>query len=143
MQDQSAAPQWLLDTHKMIQDAEGFIIVTPEYNSTLPPALTNILDYFPLASYRHKPASIASYSMGAFGGCRASTVARPFLSELGLVTLPSVLTIPNITGAGIEESGEIAGNERVEKNSNKLCKELIWYVETIRAGRERTGGNPN
>ena len=118
------------------------MIVTAEYNSTLPPALTNILDYFPRASYKHKPASIASYSMGPFGGIRAATVARPFLAELGLVTLPSVLTIPNIQGAGIVESGEIAGNDRVERNNEKMCKEIIWYVQTIREGRERTGRYP-
>ena len=84
-QDQSAAPQWMLDTHKIIQvgihlssssssviltcqESDGFLIVTPEYNCSLPPALTNLLDHFPPASFRHKPASIAAYSMGPFGG---------------------------------------------------------------------------
>ena len=43
-------------------------IVTPEYNCSLPPALTNLLDHFPPASFRHKPATIAAYSMGPFGG---------------------------------------------------------------------------
>ena len=43
-------------------------IVTPEYNCSLPPALTNLLDHFPPASFRHKPATIAAYSMGPWGG---------------------------------------------------------------------------
>ena len=30
-----------------------FVIVTAEYNCSLPPALTNLLDYFPPASFRH------------------------------------------------------------------------------------------
>ena len=54
MQDQAAAPQWMLDTHQTIKQADAFVIVTPEYNCALPPALTNMLDYFPPASYRHK-----------------------------------------------------------------------------------------
>ena len=77
--DQSQAPQWMLDTHKVIQESQGsviisespdfllgnlldtsysaisgrFVIVTAEYNCSLPPALTNLLDYFPPASFRH------------------------------------------------------------------------------------------
>ena len=95
----------MLDTHQKIKDATGFVIVTAEYNCSLPPALTNLLDHFPLPSYRHKPASIASYSMGSLGGTRAAALARPFLSELGMVTLPSVVLIPTVQNAKIAEDG--------------------------------------
>ncbi len=64
MQDKSAAPEWMTKLLPKITDAAGFVIVSAEYNATVPPALTNIMDYFPPASYRHKPASIVSYSMG-------------------------------------------------------------------------------
>ena len=81
----------------------------------------------PLDTLRHKPVSIAAYSMGPFGGIRAAQLARynavamlhksfqniicqaclkkididqplgrPFLSELGLVPLPSTLLIPTV-----------------------------------------------
>merc|ERR1712088_789075 len=106
MKDQSQAPQWMVDTHKIIQESQGFVIVTAEYNCSLPPALTNLLDYFPPASFRHKPVSIAAYSMGQFGGIRAAQLARPFLSELGLVPLPSTVIIPTVQNANIPESGE-------------------------------------
>merc|ERR1719474_1000226 len=96
----------MLDTHKIIQESQGFVIVTAEYNCSLPPALTNLFDYFPPASFRHKPVSIAAYSMGPFGGIRAAQLARPFLSELGMVPLPSTLLIPTVQNANIEESGE-------------------------------------
>ena len=62
--DQSAAPQWLRDANTAIQEADGFVVVTPEYNCGLPPALVNMLDHFPPASYRHRPAAIACYSLG-------------------------------------------------------------------------------
>jgi chromate reductase len=64
MPDKSAAPVWMTDLLAKLNQAAGFVIVCPEYNSTIPPALTNLLDYFPLGSYRHKPVSIVSYSMG-------------------------------------------------------------------------------
>ena len=131
------------DTHQKIKDAQGFVIVTAEYNCSLPPALTNLLDHFPPPSYRHKPASIASYSMGNLGGTRASAIARPFLAELGMVTLPSIVLIPTIQNASIAENGSVENNDRVVKNTDKMCKELVWYIEALQTQAQKSGGNPN
>lgn len=64
MPNQDGAPEWMKETKAKIAEASGFVIVSSEYNCTIPPALTNLLDYFPPAVYRHKPASIVTYSMG-------------------------------------------------------------------------------
>ena len=64
MADQSAAPSWMIHTLSKLKEATGFVIVSAEYNSTIPPALTNLLDHFPLSAYRHKPVSIITYSKG-------------------------------------------------------------------------------
>ena len=64
MPDQSQAPDWLTETSSKLKNTSGFIIVCAEYNCTIPPALTNLLDYFPPAIFRHKPVSIVTYSMG-------------------------------------------------------------------------------
>ena len=39
-----------------------------------------------------------------------------------------ILTLQN---ANIPESGEEVDNERVMKNSEKICKELVWYMTAI------------
>jgi NAD(P)H-dependent FMN reductase len=62
------APAWLKEMHEKIKTADGFIIVTAEYNSTLPPALANMIDHFPPASYRHRPCALVGYSMGKVKG---------------------------------------------------------------------------
>ena len=64
MKDRSAAPAWLLEANQQIEQADGFVIVSSEYNCSLPPALSNMMDHFPPASYRHRPCSIVTYSMG-------------------------------------------------------------------------------
>ena len=66
MPDQSQAPDWLTETTDKLKknNTSGFIIVNAEYNCTIPPALTNLLDYFPPAIFLHKPVSIVTYSMG-------------------------------------------------------------------------------
>merc|ERR1719238_1421738 len=85
MPDQSVAPAWMTQTLTKIKEASGFVIVSAEYNCTIPPALTNLLDHFPLSAYRHKPVSIVTYSKGPFGGVRCTVALRSFLGELGLV----------------------------------------------------------
>ena len=57
-------PEWMTKLHDQIITASGFIIVCPEYNATIAPALTNLLNYFPPNDYRHKPVSLITYSMG-------------------------------------------------------------------------------
>ncbi len=47
-----------------LRNTHGIVLVSAEYNATIPPALTNLLDHFPPASYRHKPCSIVTYSLG-------------------------------------------------------------------------------
>jgi len=68
---------------KKIEEASGFVVVSPgdfdlwirfyneiktiffpEYNATICPALTNLMNFFPPAAYKHKPVSIVTYSMG-------------------------------------------------------------------------------
>ena len=61
--DQSAAPQWLRDAHDKILAADGFLVISAEYNCTIPPALTNMMDHFSPASYANKPCAIATYSV--------------------------------------------------------------------------------
>ncbi len=62
------------------------MLVSSEYNGTIPPALTNLLDHFPPVSYRHKPCSVVTYASGGWGGCRARVAMLPFITELGMVT---------------------------------------------------------
>lgn len=136
-QDPSQAPDWMLQTNEKIKAASAFIVVTPEYNCALPPALTGMMDNFPPASYRHKPCGIVCYSMGNFGGIRAASFARPFLSELGMVTTPSVCVIPQITGKFDNEGSCL--DERIKKNLDKVVAEIIWYGSAINTMKDQAG----
>ena len=55
--------------------ADGFVVVSGEYNHGIPPALKNLLDHF-LEEYFFRPSAIVSYSAGAFGGVRAAMQLR-------------------------------------------------------------------
>nr|XP_045596203.1 uncharacterized protein LOC123756862 [Procambarus clarkii] len=126
--DQSSAPDWMVATNAKIKEANAFVIVTPEYNCALPPALTSTMNQYPPDSYRHKPCAIVCYSMGQFGGVRAAAFARPFLSELGMISTPSVCAIPQVQG---KFSDEECTDERIKKNLDKLLDEIQWYGAAI------------
>lgn len=57
-------PDWLKEANEKIKTADAFIIASAEYNSYLPPALTNMIDHFPKASFRNRPVGLLTYSTG-------------------------------------------------------------------------------
>ena len=59
------APEWMQEAYEKITKADGYIIVTPEYNGGIPAALSNMLDHFSPWAYRHRPAGILTYSIGS------------------------------------------------------------------------------
>lgn len=62
--NQSEAPDWLRKADKQVQDADAYLFVSAEYNHSMPPALTNMVDHFPGSSFSWKPAGIVCYSPG-------------------------------------------------------------------------------
>ena len=65
--DPAQAPEVLQRMAKLIIPADAYIVVSGEYNHTVPPALANLMDHF-LEEYFWKPSAIVCYSAGAFGG---------------------------------------------------------------------------
>ena len=75
------------------RQADCLIIVTCEYNHTLPPGLTNMMNYFGGSVYSYKPSGICSYSAGMWGGARAAVAARAYLSELGCLSVSATMQV--------------------------------------------------
>ncbi|MBV9569029.1 MAG: NAD(P)H-dependent oxidoreductase, partial [Hyphomicrobiales bacterium] len=65
------APKLLEELATLYRRADGFVIVTGEYNQSVQPALKNLLDHF-LEEYFWRPSTIVSYSAGRFAGVRAA-----------------------------------------------------------------------
>jgi NAD(P)H-dependent FMN reductase len=141
-QDQSEAPLVMQETNKLIANADSMVIVTAEYNHCMPPALTNMIDHFPLSSYKYVPSAIMSYSMGSFGGARATVQARTMLGELGSPNISSILSVPTINKALTEDGHPTPGNERLDASAEKLIKELEWYANALK-NHKAAVGKPN
>ena len=113
--------------------ADGFIIVTPEYNHGYPGLLKHALD-MNLEEYIHKAVGICGVSAGSFGGTRVIEALVPVMRELGLVT---TFTDVNFGNAGkiFNEAGELQDQSFV-KRVGKFLDELIWMSRVLRYGRE-------
>ncbi len=78
--------------------ADGILIATPEYNSSIPGVLKNALDWAsrPLAEspVLNKPAAVLSSSTGMFGGVWAAAETRKVLGALGARTLEDTVAVP-------------------------------------------------
>ena len=62
--ERKGCPQWLIDAEKKVRAADGYVVVTAEYNHSIPPALANMLDHFPGSAFSYKPSAIVCYSPG-------------------------------------------------------------------------------
>jgi chromate reductase, NAD(P)H dehydrogenase (quinone) len=71
----------------LIREVDAVFFATPEYNSSVPGALKNALDWAsrPLATnaFRNKPVAAIGSSAGAFGGVWASAELRKVLGAMG------------------------------------------------------------
>ncbi len=131
------APPQMEALAQKIKQADAFVVVSGEYNHSIPPALTNLMDHF-LEEYFFRPSGIVCYSAGAFGGVRAAMQLRAFLAEIGTVSIPSLFPIPKVQEA-FDEQGKPA-NERMHDYIKTFLAELEWYAYAIKEGtikRER------
>ena len=113
------------------------MVVSAEYNHSIPPALSNTLDHF-LEEYFWRPSAICCYSAGQYGGVRAAMQLRAMLAELGTPSIPSLLPIPRV-GKALSEEGEPA-EEWLTKSAGRFLDELTWYAEALRV--QRQSGTP-
>ena len=114
--------------------ADGFVIVTPEYNHGYPGMLKHVLDSN-LKEYIHKAVGICGVSAGGFGATRVIENLLPVLRELGLVT---IFWDGNFSSAqrSFDENGKILDEPTHVKRMDKFLGELVWMSKVLRYGRE-------
>lgn len=131
------APAPLDELAEFYKKADGFVIVSGEYNHGIPPALKNLLDHF-LEEYFWRPSAIVCYSAGGFGGVRAAMQLRMTLSELGMPSIPSILPFARI-GSAFSEEG-VPHDPATALPTARFLSELEWYARALQA--ERGKGTP-
>ncbi|WOD41032.1 NAD(P)H-dependent oxidoreductase [Nodosilinea sp. E11] len=130
------APAKMEELAEHIRTADGFVVVTGEYNHSVLPGLSNLMDHF-LEEYYFRPAGIVSYSVGGFGGVRAAVHLRVMLGEMGMPTISSMFAISKITDT-LDAEGS-PQDPALVKRLGSFLDELEWYEEALQRQRQEKG----
>lgn len=134
--EQGQVPEKMEELAEHIRTANGFVVVAGEYNHSIQPGLSNLMDRF-LEEYYFRPAGIVSYSVGSFGGVRAAIQLRAFLTEMGMPTISTIFSIPKI-GDALDEAG-VPQDAALTKRVAQFLDELEWYEEALQRQRQEKG----
>jgi len=119
-----------------IKDADGVIIVTPEYNGGYPGSLKNVVDLL-YDEWRKKPVAISTVSDGPFGGTQVITSIQFSLWKIGAWTVPAMFPVPRVNEA-FDEQGKPADRSAVDKRAVRFITELFWCIEATELMAART-----
>jgi chromate reductase len=84
-------PEPVVRIKRAVKEADGLLLVTPDYNRSIPPVLKNAVDWcsrpFGASVLGGKPAAIAGTSPGMVGTAAVQAHLRSVLSMLGMVVM--------------------------------------------------------
>lgn len=115
-----------------IDQADAFVVVTPEYNHGYPAALKGLIDSA-RAEWQTKPVAFVSYG-GLSGGIRAVEQLRLVFAELHTVTLRDSVSFANAWDQ-FDEHGEPVDAEVAAQAAGRMLERLQWWAVTLREGR--------
>ena len=135
--DPGTAPEAMQALADKIKAADAFLFIAGEYNWGVQPGLKNLTDHF-LEEWFWRPAALATYSAGRFAGVRAGQAWHPTLSEMGMVVIPSMLSVGQITKA-LDENGMPTGSdgESLDRNFGRFADELTWWADAAEAQKAK------
>jgi NAD(P)H-dependent FMN reductase len=116
---------------KKIASADGYIIVTPEYNHGYPAVLKNALDHL-YHEWVNKPVAFIGYG-GSSGGSRAIEQLRQVVNELQMAPIRESILITAIWGA-FDEKGDLKDSSHATK-LEILMPQLLWWTKALKTAR--------
>ena len=102
LQTKSGVPKNAVNLKRMIAAHHGVLLVTPEYNSSVPPLLKNTIDWVTRVQdshetrgqvFRERPFAIAAASESRLGGTRALAALRLILAACQATVVPNQLAL--------------------------------------------------
>lgn len=117
----------VLRFQQKIQEADGIVLVTPEYNGGYPASLKNVVDLL-YKEWQRKPIAMATVSAGPFGGAQVTTSLLFSLWKIGAWVVPAMFPVPQVQH-NYSEEGIPADKEATDKRAQKFIGELLWCIK--------------
>jgi NAD(P)H-dependent FMN reductase len=110
------------DWSALVDAADAFVFVTPEYNYGYPASLKNAIDYLH-QEWRDKPVGFVSYG-GVAAGTRAVQQLKQVVTTLRMLPVFDSVNIPFHTQF-LDSDGEFHPNEVLDQAANAMLDELV------------------
>ena len=127
------APEAVERFRDLVREVDAVFFATPEYNSSVPGALKNALDWAsrPLAtnSFRNKPVAVIGSSAGAFGGVWAAAELRKVLGAMG-ARVTDVEVAVGHAGEKFGDDGRLADDD-VRQQLRDGLETLVAEVQPV------------
>lgn len=115
-----------------IEQAEAFVVVTPEYNRSFPASLKEAIDYA-FDEWHAKPVGFVSYGCGS-AGIYAVEQLRVVFTELHTVTMRTSVSF-DLLDAGLDDGGRPTVTDRLDLAITTMLDQLTWWGHALRDAR--------
>jgi NAD(P)H-dependent FMN reductase len=120
--------------NRKIAEADAYLIVTPEYNHSVPGELKNAIDsVFVSFAFRNKPMAFVGYSGGVGAGIRSIEHLNQIATEVEAVPLRSTVVLPFVDKA-FTEDGDPA-DPATEVSLQIALDDLAWWAAALHTAR--------
>ena len=139
-EDENGMPQAAIDLKELFASHDGFLVASPEYNSSYSALLKNTIDWMTrphmddepfLMAFNGKIAALTAASPGGLGGLRGLAPLRVLLSNIGVHVIPTQMAL---SGAG--KAFDAGGNLSDDKQNSmltKVVKQLTGTAKKLRS----------
>lgn len=114
-----------------ITEADGYIIITPEYNHGYPAGLKNAIDQI-YAEWQKKPVVFVGY--GVLGAARAIEQLVTVTAQIGMVPLP-MASINIIDSRTAFDDKYNIKPDHIKGSVDRLLTQLNWWTAVLKKAR--------
>lgn len=114
--------------------ADGYLVLTPEYNHSFPAALKNAIDWH-FDEWAYKPVAFVAYGAGS-GGIRAVEQLRLIFPELRATTVRNAVLLA-APWTQLTDEGRFEPGSEADSALAATLNELRWWATALREGRRR------
>jgi NAD(P)H-dependent FMN reductase len=120
--------------NQKMQEADAYLVITPEYNHSIPGVLKNAFDNIFLSfALRNKPIAAVGYSGGIAAASRAIEHLAHVAIEADMAPIRSSVLIPFVTEA-FDATGSPV-NPLTETALSITLDDLAWWADALKSAR--------
>jgi chromate reductase, NAD(P)H dehydrogenase (quinone) len=135
--DTEDVPEAVSRLREAVRDADAVFFVTPEYNSSIPGALKNALDWvsrpFATNPLRYKPVAVIGASSGMFGAVWAQAELRKVLGAIGARVTEGEVAVGK-AGERFDEHGRLS-EPNLAQDVHEVIATLLGDAQSAKSGQ--------